>query len=373
MNGPLLHLTGKTGAAFLLKHVALKNAVIEHADGIVTIRAGAPYVVVQVHDLLPHANLRDTGWRIVQEALDVRAATHRDALATRRAEHEYLCWKNVPGGRELTIVDTMHSTWDMEAHGIVSDASSPQPIIRPVPYHAALRFYRLSQLSEDLFDAFRNAYLALECLVSDESNIRPGESEKAWLRRVLHGHFAQAISPDTSITTLVDSIYGSGRLPIFHAKTGRDFYLPQGPKRAEIQNIFEKLQWLLASLLQFKFGEQVIGSWGGMSQELKDSRSRVCCHADEVVYECQDEMSREKVKMVVVENPRRFGQLWAYCLTSKPKSLIALSRIVFFQNAEPAIWCNLEENIALEDVTEIRVELNFLDSNSKAPNPLHQA
>jgi hypothetical protein len=56
----------------------------------------------------------------------------------------------------------------------------------------------------------RNAYLTLECLVSDKSAKKKFESESAWLKRVLGGPLAPAIPSGMNINATVDDIYQHG-------------------------------------------------------------------------------------------------------------------------------------------------------------------
>jgi len=76
----------------------------------------------------------------------------------------------------------------VSATGVVYDRDgNPKPTPpgpRPV-WTPALRFYRLSQASSDLYEAYRNLWLGLEALLSTISVKRAGEGERKWLRRVL--------------------------------------------------------------------------------------------------------------------------------------------------------------------------------------------
>lgn len=61
----------------------------------------------------------------------------------------------------------------------------PTPSGPPAVWTPALRFYRLSQASSDLYEAYRNLWLGLETLLSAISAQRANEGERKWLRRVL--------------------------------------------------------------------------------------------------------------------------------------------------------------------------------------------
>lgn len=366
---PDLH--GPAGAMFTLRKPATQTLVIEHVDGEVTTRAGSPCVTVKLSAPVSSSKLRDLAWRVVQEAFDIRAATHRDAISTYRGDHEYALWTLGSAGYDLVIVDTIHSQWNMTATLSVGGNPSIPPPPQSVPYHPSLRFYRLSQLSEDLFDAYRNAYLALECIISDESPKKSRESEPDWLKRVLQGPLATSVPGGISIPITVDAIYKLGRLPLFHAKTGNLFYVPQGVERGEIQASLDTLHRLLASIMKIKLSPLIAGSWGQMSQQVVDTMGRVSFNADEIVYRHGLHQQSVNVAMQVVDTPRRFGNLWAYVITPVPTELSALEAIVFRTVGNETISLTVPELIPLCDVCTVRIELNQLTSNVRATTPLH--
>jgi hypothetical protein len=372
MPSQLPHFKGPAGAAFQLRKPATETIVIEHIDGIVTTRAGASSVTVELRRAAPESKLRDAAWRVVQEAFDIRAATHRQALSTFRGDHEYVLWSLCPAGYTVVIVDVLHSQWSMNATATVTlGPNSPSPLPLPIPHHPALRFYRLSQLSEDLFDSFRNAYLALECIISEVSLKKPSEPEVKWLTRVLTGPLAQVVPGGLTVDT-VEKIYKFGRLPLFHAKTGKLFYLPLGEERAEIQSCLAIVHQLVASIMKNQISPLISG-WGQTSQMVVDSMGRVPFSADEIVYIFGLEQETQKISMEIVDDPRRFGNIWAQVITSAPATLTALESILFLQDGNETISLSLQELIPLHQVSSIRVELNQLESNVRAPNPLHSA
>lgn len=46
-------------------------------------------------------------WQVLQEALDIYAAMHREAIATQHGNKEYLLWVLGSDGYQLTCVDTL--------------------------------------------------------------------------------------------------------------------------------------------------------------------------------------------------------------------------------------------------------------------------
>lgn len=376
MLAQLPDLDGPAGAAFQLRKPAEVTFTIEHNEGTVSTRKDSSCIVVKMRTAGTESKLRDDSWRIVQESLDIRAATHREALSTYRGDHEYVFWTLGSSGYSLVIVDVNHLQWGVTAVGEIKSrgATAPSPAPGPIPHHPALRFYRLSQLSEDLFDAYRNAYLSLECIVNNVSAKEENESETKWLKRVLSGLLANAIPSELvfeGIDALVREIYNNGRLPLFHAK--KDFYTPQGPERMEIQSRLIKLHRLLASIMNLRISPLIRGSWGEAGQDLVDSQTAIMLNANEIVYSLGSQQEMREISMEVVDNPRRFGNIWGRVTTSAPTTLSALKSIIFRENGTEITTISLPQQIPLRKVSSVRIELNQLVSNEKAPKPLHPA
>lgn len=90
--------------------------------------------------------------------------------------------------RVVEIMATDDLVLGVSATGLVYDGDGnpkPTPPGPPPVWTPALRFYRLSQASSDLYEAYRNLWLGLEALLSAISAKRADEGERKWLRRVL--------------------------------------------------------------------------------------------------------------------------------------------------------------------------------------------
>lgn len=369
-------VAGAAGAAFLLQTSSSEDAVMHRPAGIVRLRAGAPYVTVELHTSLASVDLRITAWDVVQEALDVYSAKFRQALATYRGEHEHLLWSQSNNGYKLTVVETSHARWGVGGTVAVdssSGAAAPAPRQAPIlPHHPALRFLRMSQLSEDLFDAYRNAYLALECLVSDASPKASSEAEADWLLRVLGGPLANAVPSQISDLRLaVRRIYQDARLPLFHAKTGQSFQLPHGSERSEIQDTLGLLNSLLISMVHHKLGPEFPVLWASESQRVRDAMARAVLKADEVLFIGTSGRKSVRPALEIYDKPRRFGQPWAALEMPTPRCLDDFKSLDLRVNGQH--WTALKplETVPLQGVHTVRLELNLLVSSKKAPTPLH--
>jgi hypothetical protein len=375
MKPTALELNGIAGAAFLLRTPGRSSVTLQHKEGVVAVRQGAPYVTVQLSKACPEADLRTEAWRVLQETLDIHAATHREAIGTHRGESEYLVWTRKDGGYHLTFAETSDAPWSSSGQITVgSTTSAPPPAPPPaIPHHPAFRFYRLSQLTDDLFDAYRNAYLSLECLVSGESpqDKKNREKELDWLKRVLGGPLSAGVPAGMDISATVDELYESGRLPLFHAKIGKSFYAPQGEKREHIQELLGTINALLASLFRNKFGDRFPAGWGWMSELARDASARAVLQFDEVVYKSACERSSRHPQVQVIEQPRRFGNLWARLEVAPPADLAYIDAVELRHNGQDWITLEFPESVPMAGVRMARFEICVLTYHARAPKPTH--
>jgi hypothetical protein len=152
-------------------------------------------------------------------------------VVTRDAD-EYVAWWTDSGRRVIAAIDTGTSILSSKVT-ISSSSSAGTP--KPVPlHHPAFRFFRLSQVAEDLFDAFRNMYLAFELFLSCRyPNTKPRQPEIVWLRESLLAASVDIVLEDlvptqhaSPVDFVLDVIYGHARLPLFHAKNGKTYFVP---------------------------------------------------------------------------------------------------------------------------------------------------
>lgn len=381
MKTQLPEFDGIVGAAFLLRTPAHKSITLQHEEGVVTVRQDAPYITVQLEKAPPDCDLRSKSSQVLLEALDIHAATHRDPIGTHRVEREYLTWTRANDGYQLTIASTADIPWSISRRGTMIRAHARAPSIpatTQIAHHPSFRFYRLSQLTDDLFDAYRNAYLALECLVSDEDlpKQKPNggtESEPNWLKRVLGDStlLLAGVPSGMNIDATVDEIYKQGRLPLFHAKTGKSFYSPQGEERERVQTLFDKLNTILASLYRHKFGSRFSAGWARLADPMKDAVTRAALQCDEVVFKSESEQISCQPHVEVIDQPRRFGNLWASIAVAPPAELLCIDGIELRYGGVDRCGLDFPESVPMARVTAIRIEFHVLNSNARAPNPSH--
>jgi hypothetical protein len=175
--------------------------------------------------------------------------------------------------------------------GTATDPSGrPMPIPPPPNYswHESYRYYRLSQATDDLYDAYRNLFLALESILSTidpvrlKSNGKPDESEGAWLKRAI-GTVGKLVDISRFVPTgttdpteyVFKDLYEDKRTALFHAKQNRAVFLPHGAaaERNSVTTSLVRLANLYLTMADAHLG--VRGSRSSLSQAVYERMAHV--------------------------------------------------------------------------------------------------
>jgi len=196
---------------------------------------------------------------VAQECLDALSANGVADLATVATEDEYcLVWTDDGVGRLRYCVTSI-----LEPETVI--AALPIPVPHPPRpaevsgWHPSLRYYRRSQVSEDLADSLRNLWLAVENLLDASWPQGVGESEHRWVKRALGE--AEAVvdlqphvpvgSQKSALNAALDYYYVALRHPVFHAKESRGRAVPfDVPSHGEMTEKHERLTQLYLALLR---------------------------------------------------------------------------------------------------------------------------
>lgn len=207
------------------------------ADGsVVIVPASSRYIVVRqcpgVSFEETHAQAREAA----NLALDVYYGHGGRSMFLAHKDSPYIVGWVDPNGYRLRIVGRYLETSRLKVKVQVQDAGG-NVIEQPHPereWYESLRYYRVSESSTDLYDSFRNLYLALEALLSSVVPPSKGERETDWLTRALRdvdhkvalASYAPA-SQKVAIDGIHQELYVELRTAIFHAKAGRATWAPQ--------------------------------------------------------------------------------------------------------------------------------------------------
>lgn len=271
---PLMEGERNSGSAFVLDDQAPENAITEVGDGwVVEVRAASLVVVARGPQVDSAEEAHESGTRAAQRGLDLFSMRGSCDLLIRRAEDENLAWWVDGGRRVLRATATAPLRITVGAAVRVTDASGqekPLPAEPEPEWHPSFRYFRLAQVSEEVFDAYRNLYLALESVLSTATPKNQGERDFDWIGRALTeagagGLNLAAFAPpgaDDPAEAIRSDLYGETRTATFHAKAGHRTLVPLDPvDRRSVLASLSRLAGLYLELCNRVLGFRRLGGF----------------------------------------------------------------------------------------------------------------
>ena len=191
-----------------------------------------------------------------------------DDLAISGVHDDHVAWWPTPEGLAVRAVSI--APFGIRLRGELTVTNASGQLMSPtsqaaISWHPSFRFFRLSQASSDLFDAYRNGFLALESILSSiaaQHTGPPAKGDSAWFRRALTAAgtivpLSAYVPPGTSdpVDFLHRYLYQETRSATFHAKTGRTVLLPRDEaNRYVVTASLERLGRLYLALAEAHLG-----------------------------------------------------------------------------------------------------------------------
>lgn len=215
----------------------------------------------------------DNAFQSAQCALDILGIQGQDSLAIHGGYVSHFMWWRERQQTVLraTIRETLNFSMSVNATVIRADGSveEEEQIQRP-KWHPAFRYFRIAQTTSDLYESYRNMYLAFEAILSSIVPRDAREREGDWLRRALEVVSQQlniqryvALSQNTAsaIDAFMNDQYSSKRCALMHAKTGQGAVLPGGiyAERLQVARDLSRLRLFVLDLARTWLGVQIGG------------------------------------------------------------------------------------------------------------------
>jgi hypothetical protein len=215
----------------------------------------------------PMSEMVDSAHEAAQEMLDIVAVEERAALLVVEP-HNNVAWRSGPHGLKVELTSSI--TFAAEFTGLTVIVRDPQggivpdPPYVPPPHHAAYRYFRYSQAAHNVFDAYRNMFLALESMLDHVTPKQSGEGEMDWLKRALAdavrlkgldlGPFAKTGAKDPA-EGFLEAHYSAVRCAVFHSKSSAGQALRPGSLADQdtVLNQLLAVQALVEHLLKTEF------------------------------------------------------------------------------------------------------------------------
>jgi hypothetical protein len=391
----LVDLSGQfdSGIAQLLIKPPKEEHEISHKDVILKVKPSSPYCICLFSNAKSHEDALNQGILLVQECLDILSMTGKEDLATRDYIDEYYVWWKDGDKKVFSYVSTFTLSISVPSQTLIVKDKNGN-IIPPknvVPnYSLAFRYFRLAQISEDMFDSFRNMYLAFELFLS---SIYPKSNEKEidWLRNSLQSSDAllqfQNIVPQSTLSSIdyiIDTIYLNARLPLFHSKSGKMIFIPTNINdRLTISNALNLLTKVVILMADKWYSCRRLGGWANLKyfEEYYDKILIDSCfvYSDNPKFTVEDTIKSKSIKKGIrfkssfrstflKENrPNIYGQLDLSCI----KNLGSLSAL-FVINSEKVLLINYPETILDIKAFDLLEVVCFLrGNNASQPRSLY--
>ena len=192
--------SGGQGATFALSGTARRDRRQSFGPWEAELRKDCAYDCVQSPVLNLNQPLDDmigAAHSVAQDLLDILAVEERTALLIAEP-HDNLVWRTGLHGLKLQLTSSITMTAEMSGiTAVVRNAAGevlPDPPYMPPQHHFAYRYFRYSQAAENVFDGYRNMFLALESLLDYIDAKQPNEPETEWLKRALATAQARGLS-----------------------------------------------------------------------------------------------------------------------------------------------------------------------------------
>gem|GEM_PF-2390602 len=293
-----------SGGLFRLSTAPRINAVEQlPSNATVEVRSGISFVAARVGRAASHGEALAEAMKVAQKGLDLLSVKGLADLSTHEVEEWHITWWEEQPGIVLRVTDVSTFGLTMSAELTVLDSQGnvkADPPAPPTNWDESYRYFRLAQVTDDLFDAFRNLYLALESLLHSIEPVRRkpktgrDESEADWFRRALSmtnvpnlADFAPHGTTNPSHDIFAD-LYKDMRTALFHAKGNRPHFRPhEADDQGRVEESFSRLSKLYLAIVQAEWGiSRRSGGWTEagflLLTELLDSGAMIHAAAENV-------------------------------------------------------------------------------------------
>lgn len=248
------------GAAFQLSEPAVTDLAQVHANGArVIIQRGRKYAIALFPKLQRGDALVAAAYQQVQQMLDVLSIEGNGNLAIPGGIDGDIVWWRHKGQVHLRVYVVATRTFSVSISGTVHDPDGnaiPSPPLPSTSWRPAFRYFRLSQTSDDLYEAYRNMYLAFESVASSMYPKANSENEADWLKRVTRalgqqlGAYVRPGAVDAPGAFFQEQ-HKANRCALFHAKGQQHPLLPgELSNRKQVAQAYERLAGLVLQLCQ---------------------------------------------------------------------------------------------------------------------------
>ncbi len=259
-----------SGAAFVLDRDCNVDKVFYlEPDWEIEVKKGCDYIVTRFQGATSADDAFNKAYEAIQQGLDLLSITRTADLSINNSTEVCLLWWREKSIQILRVlyIDPLRQRVEKELQPVDRDGNPiSDPLNAQSVYHESFRYFRLSQVTEDLFDAFRNMYLAFEILLDSIVPKEQNEGEGKWLKRAIRESENRNLFSNVSDyknknfhEILHKYIYEKIRCCLFHAKK-EPYLTPQNlADREKVAEGLEILTEVVVSMMtnHFKFSQRI--------------------------------------------------------------------------------------------------------------------
>jgi hypothetical protein len=226
-------LKSPQGVIFTLSKKAKRDRRQQFGDWDVEVRKDVAFLCARTD--LPNANtpMDDMimgGHDAAEQLLDIIAVEERTPLLCVEP-HNNVAWRTSTQGLKVILTGAITCSAEF-AQPIITGRDADGNLIPNPPYvppqpHASFRYFRYSQASQNVFEAYKNMFLAFESLLDHVTPQESNENETAWLERALteatttRGLNLSAFGKPRNrpVQDFIDAHYSAVRCAVFHSKS----------------------------------------------------------------------------------------------------------------------------------------------------------
>ena len=221
-------LKAAQGVIFALNINAKRDRIQRFGDWEVELRNDVPFVYARTkkpNSSKPMMDMITEAHDAAEQILDIVAVEERAALLCVEP-HNNVAWRMGQNGLKVEL--TSGITFSAEPGAFNVTVTDAQGNVKPdPPLHPSYRYFRYSQASQNIFEAYKNMFLAFESLLDHVAPKQTKECEMGWLRRALTeamntrrlnlDPFAKPRNKPAE--DFLDAHYSAIRCAIFHSKS----------------------------------------------------------------------------------------------------------------------------------------------------------
>ncbi|WP_048151194.1 hypothetical protein [Methanolacinia paynteri] len=189
---------------------------------------GQPSIIARSIENIQPDDILNQGYEICQKYLDLVSVTRKENMSINNDNDIYTVLFKTKDKFVIRLVTMVIFSFNVTASATVfrDGKEVPSPPKAEVKWNPAFRYYHLSKISTNIFEAYRNLFLSLESLLSEKYPLQGREGEVKWFRRALEeinktiplNKYFPAINNCTSIDYFIDNQYVKFRCNLFHSK-----------------------------------------------------------------------------------------------------------------------------------------------------------